>query len=428
MTQLESARAGRLTDEMAAVAAAEGRPPDFVREGVAAGRIVVTRNRLREAAAPVGIGAGLRTKVNANIGTSRDAQDLAAEIEKARVSVSAGADTLMDLSTGGSLQGIRAAVMESARVPLGTVPAYQVAVKAADRGASFCETSADEWFAVVEEQARAGVDFMTVHCGVTIEAKRRMDAGRRILGVVSRGGALSLEWMRFNRAENPFFSQFDRLIELFHEYDVTISLGDGFRPGAGADATDRAQVQELIILGELCERAWKAGVQVMIEGPGHVPLAQIAANVQLEKSLCRGAPFYVLGPLVTDAAPGYDHISAAIGGAVAGAAGADFLCYVTASEHLRLPTVEDVREGVVAARIAAHAADVAKGIPGAAERDAEMSRRRRALDWEGMFTAALDPARARTLRSSSRPSEDDVCTMCGPLCAIKIGAGAKKDL
>ncbi|MBI5527362.1 MAG: phosphomethylpyrimidine synthase ThiC [Deltaproteobacteria bacterium] len=420
MTQLDSARAGRITDEMGAVAAAEGRTPEFIREGAAAGRIVVTRNCARRVAAPIGIGAGLRTKVNANIGTSRDEHDLDAEIEKARVSVSAGADTLMDLSTGGSLAGIRSAVMESASVPLGTVPIYQAAVRAADRGASFCETTPDEWFAVVEEQAREGVDFMTVHCGVTLESKRRADAAGRVLGVVSRGGALTLEWMRFNGRENPFFSQYDRLMEVFHEYDVAISLGDGFRPGAGADATDRAQVQELIILGELCERAWKAGVQVMIEGPGHVPINQIAANVQLEKCLCRGAPFYVLGPLVTDSAPGYDHISAAIGGAVAGAAGADFLCYVTASEHLRLPSVEDVREGVVAARIAAHAADVAKGIPGAAERDAEMSRRRRALDWEGMFAAALDPARARALRSSSRPSEDDVCTMCGPLCAIKM--------
>ena len=422
MTQLEAARAGTITDEMKAVAAAEQRTPEFVRDGVAAGRIVITRNRARKDPAPLGIGEGLRTKVNSNVGTSKDTQSLAQEIEKARVSVEAGADTLMDLSTGGDLAGIRAALMREAHVPVGTVPIYQAAVRAVDRGTSFCEMTTDELFAVIEEQAREGVDFMTVHCGVTTESKRRMDAEGRILNVVSRGGALTLEWMRHNGRENPLFEQYDRLLEICRAYDVTISLGDGFRPGAGADATDRAQVQELVILGELCQRAQAAGVQTMIEGPGHVPLNQIVANIQLQKRLCHGAPFYVLGPLVTDSAPGYDHISAAIGGAIAAAAGADYLCYVTASEHLRLPDVRDVREGVIASRIAAHAADIAKGIPGAAARDAEMSRRRRALDWEGMFAAALDPVKARELRASSRPAEDDVCTMCGPFCAIKVQA------
>jgi phosphomethylpyrimidine synthase len=420
MTQIDSARAGRISEETRLVAASEGRPPEYVRERVAAGRIVVTRNTARTGMTPLGIGEGLRTKINSNIGTSRDRNDLASEIDKARVSVEAGADTIMDLSTGGDLPGVRAAIMKSANIPIGTVPIYQAAVRAFERGKSLVEMTVDEMFGVIEEQAREGVDFMTVHCGVTRETRARMDFEGRLLDVVSRGGAMMLEWMRHNGAENPFFSHYDRLIEICRANDVTISLGDGFRPGSGADATDRAQVQELIILGELCQRAMKAGVQAMVEGPGHVPLDQIEANIKLQKKLCHGAPFYVLGPLVTDCAPGYDHISAAIGGAIAAAAGADFLCYVTASEHLRLPTVDDVREGVVASKIAAHAADIAKGVPGAAGRDAEMSRRRKALDWEGMYRMALDPARARTLRQSSHPSEDDVCTMCGPFCAIKV--------
>jgi phosphomethylpyrimidine synthase len=420
LTRIEAARAGRVTEEVAEAARAERRPAEYVRERVASGRIVVVGNRNRTNLPSLGIGEGLRTKVNSNIGTSRDRHDLAQEIEKARVSVEAGADTVMDLSTGGDLRAVRSAVMAAARVPIGTVPIYQAAVQAFERGKSFVEMTADEMFGVIEEQAREGVDFMTVHCGVTRESRGRMEAEGRILDVVSRGGAMMLEWMRLNDAENPFYMQYDRLLEIFREHEIVISLGDGFRPGAGADATDRAQLQELIILGGLCDRALEAGVQAMVEGPGHVPLDQIEANIKLQKKICHGAPFYVLGPLVTDCAPGYDHISAAIGGAVAASAGADFLCYVTASEHLRLPTVDDVQEGVVASLIAAHAADIVKGVPGAAERDAEMSRRRKALDWEGMYSLAIDPATARSMRESSHPSEDDVCTMCGPFCAIKV--------
>jgi len=420
MTRIEQAVSGKITDEVKIVSEAEKVEPETVRKRLANGRVIIARNRLRGDLVPMGIGEGLKTKINSNVGSSKDAQDLETEIEKARVSVEAGADTIMDLSTGGDLKKIRAEIIRVANVPLGTVPIYEAAVHAVSRSKSFLEMTADEMFQVVEEQAKSGVDFMTIHCGVTREAKARMDAEGRITGVVSRGGALLLEWMRFNKAENPFFEKYDRLLEILREYDITISLGDGFRPGAGADATDRAQIQELIILGELCERALKAGVQAMVEGPGHVPINQIVTNIQLQKRLCHGAPFYVLGPLVTDCAPGYDHISASIGGAIAAAAGADYLCYVTASEHLRLPTVEDVREGVIASKIAAHAADIAKGIPGAAERDAEMSRRRKALDWEGMFKYSLDPVKARALRGSSTPSDSDVCTMCGPFCAIKV--------
>jgi phosphomethylpyrimidine synthase len=425
MTLLQRARSGKLPEEIAKAAAEEGIPPEQLRERVAGGRAVIPRNRRRGEIRPVAIGEGLRVKINANVGTSRDRADIEVELEKARVAVAAGADAVMDLSTGGPIDEIRRAILAECPVPVGTVPLYQAAAGAASRGKSFVELSPDDFFDGILKHAGDGVDFMTVHCGVTREALSRLVREGRRLDIVSRGGSLLAEWMEHNGRENPFFEQYDRLLEICREYDITISLGDGLRPGCLADATDRAQVHELMTLGELTERAWERGVQVMIEGPGHVPLHQIAANVQLQKRLCHGAPFYVLGPLVTDIAPGYDHITSAIGGAIAAWSGADFLCYVTPSEHLRLPTVEDVKTGVIASRIAAHAADIARGIPGAADRDNRMADARRRLDWKAQIELSLDPETARALRGGSPPTVDEaVCTMCADLCAIKTSQKA----
>ncbi|MBI5576556.1 MAG: phosphomethylpyrimidine synthase ThiC [Deltaproteobacteria bacterium] len=425
MTLLHRARTGGIPAEIAKAAAEERIAPERMNELVAAGRAVIPRNRKRRDIRPVAIGEGLRVKINANVGTSRDRADISAELEKTRVAVAAGADAVMDLSTGGPIDGIRKAILAECPVPVGTVPVYQAAADAASRGKSWVELSPEDFFDGILKQAEDGVDFMTVHCGVTREALSRLVREGRRLDIVSRGGSLLAEWMEFNGAENPFFEHYDRLLDICREYDITISLGDGLRPGCLADATDRAQVHELIVLGELTERAWKRDVQVMIEGPGHVPLHQIAANVQLQKRLCHGAPFYVLGPLVTDIAPGYDHITSAIGGAIAAWNGADFLCYVTPSEHLRLPSVEDVRTGVIASRIAAHAADIARGIPGAMERDNMMADARRRLDWKAQIELSLDPETARGMRSGSLPTVDEaVCTMCADLCAIKTSQKA----
>jgi len=425
MTLLHRARSGKLPEEVARAAAEEGVAPEKLRESIAAGRAVIPRNRKRRDIRPVAIGEGLRVKINANVGTSRDRADISVELEKTRVAVAAGADAVMDLSTGGPIDEIRRAILAVCPVPVGTVPVYQAAADAASRGKSWVELSPDDFFDGILKQAEDGVDFMTVHCGVTRDALSRLVREGRRLDIVSRGGSLLAEWMEFNGLENPFFEHYDRLLDICREYDITISLGDGLRPGCIADATDRAQVHELIVLGELTERAWKRDVQVMIEGPGHVPLHQIAANVQLQKRLCHGAPFYVLGPLVTDIAPGYDHITSAIGGAIAAWSGADFLCYVTPSEHLRLPSVEDVRTGVVASRIAAHAADIARGIPGAMEWDNRMADARRRLDWKAQIELSIDPETARGLRSASLPTVDEaVCTMCADLCAIKTSQKA----
>jgi len=425
MTLLERARRGEIPEIIEEAAQGEGIAPARLRDLLAAGRAVIPRNRARRPVRAVAIGEGLRVKVNANVGTSRDRVDVAAEIEKVRVAVAAGADAVMDLSTGGPIDAIRRAVLAACEVPVGTVPIYQVAADAAGRGKSWVELSPDEFFEGVARQAEDGVDFMTLHCGVTREALARLKAEGRRLDIVSRGGSLLAEWMEYNGRENPFFEQYDRLLDICRAFDVTISLGDGLRPGCLADATDRAQIHELMTLGELARRAQDRGVQVMIEGPGHVPLHQIAANVALQKRLCHGAPFYVLGPLVTDIAPGYDHITSAIGGALAAWHGADFLCYVTPSEHLRLPTVEDVRIGVIASRIAAHAADIARGIPGAADRDARMADARRNLDWKAQAELALDPEAVRAIRGASPPAADEtVCTMCADLCAIKTSRKA----
>jgi len=420
VNQLEHAMKVTVTKAMEEVAISEGVEPQFIVAEMAAGHIIIPRNNRHTSIAPIGIGKGLRTKVNANIGTSKDHQNIEEELKKLRVSIEAGADTVMDLSTGGSLDEIRRAIIKESTVPIGTVPIYQAVVETVRSKKAMVHMSADILFKVIEKQAEDRIDFITVHCGLTRESATRLKREGRIMDVVSRGGAFTIEWMAYNKKENPLYEHYDRLLGIAHEYDLTLSLGDGLRPGCLADATDRGQVQELIILGELAERAWAKDVQVMIEGPGHVPINQIASNVQLQKQLCHGAPFYVLGPLVTDIAAGYDHITSAIGGAIAASAGADFLCYVTPSEHLRLPTIEDVKNGVIASKIAAHAADISKGVRGALEKDIKMAKCRKAMDWKQQIKLSLDPTLADQLRSSSQPADKDVCTMCGEFCAIKL--------
>lgn len=418
MTQLEIARSGETSPEMKAVAENEHLDPEFVREGVAAGTIVIPHN-VNRGAKPCGIGAGLRTKVNANIGTSADFPNVEDELEKLKVAIEAGTDAVMDLSTGGDLAAVRKTIIENCPVVLGTVPIYEAAVKSASNG-SVVHMSEDDLFRVIERNAEDGVDFITVHCGVTRESIARLQEQGRVTDVVSRGGAFLVCWMLGNDRENPLYTRFDDLLDICRKHDVTLSLGDGMRPGSLADATDRPQVQELIILGELVDRSRKAGVQAMVEGPGHVPINQIAANVQIEKTLCKGAPFYVLGPLVTDVAPGYDHITSAIGGAIAASVGVDFLCYVTPSEHLGLPGPEEVREGVIAARIAAHAGDIAKGVKGAMDWDCAMSVARKSLDWKKQAEIAIDPIAFSKFRAERATSTEDVCSMCSKYCAMKV--------
>src|SRR3972149_2840013 len=419
MTQLEQARNGTITNEMKQSALKEGVEPNYIRSSVVDGVVIITKNKRHKSIEPLAIGRGLRTKINANIGSSQDRVSLKGELEKLHAAVNAGADAVMDLSTGGQIDEIRKAVMAESRKAVGTVPIYQAALEAVRKGKSFVELDTEEIFDIIEKHAEDGVDFITVHCGVTRRSVEHIKKEGRIMGIVSRGGALTAEWMNFNKRENPLFENYERLLKIAREYDMVLSLGDGLRPGCLADATDRGQIEELVTLGELAQKALAEGVQVMIEGPGHVPINQIEANILLQKRLCHGAPFYVLGPLVTDIAPGYDHITSAIGGAIAGAAGADFLCYVTPSEHLRLPTVEDVKEGVIASKIAAHAADIAKGVKGAMSRDIQMAKRRKALDWKGQIELSINPERARKLRESSLPMESDVCSMCGEFCSMK---------
>ena len=420
MTQLESARKGRITPEMEQVACQEHLDVDLLVQRVAQGAIVIPRNKNRELKEVRGIGQGLRTKVNANIGTSRDFPSVEDELAKLDAAVEAGADTVMDLSTGGDLEFIRQEILRRCPVPLGTVPIYEAAVRIGSERGSITRMTAEDLLDVIERQAKQGVDFMTIHCGVTRETVERLRRQGRIADVVSRGGAFLVTWMLANERENPLYESYDDILAIAREHDVTLSLGDGLRPGCLSDATDRPQVQELIVLGELVRRARDAGVQVMVEGPGHVPLDQIAANVLLEKRLCEGAPFYVLGPIVTDVAPGYDHITAAIGGALAASAGADFICYVTPTEHLGLPTPEDVREGVIAARIAGHAADIVKGVPSALDWDLEMARARKARDWDRQANLSIDPDRARSIRNKRSSADQEVCSMCSEFCAMKI--------
>jgi len=414
-TQRQVALQGKITSQMLEVARSEGKSPEEVRAGVAQGIIVIPFNPLHNPR-PIGIGKGLRTKVNANLGTSPDFPNLEDELKKLEAALKTKADTIMDLSTGGDLRKTRQTLLAHCSVPLGTVPIYQAVAEN--------RMTTDGMFEIIEEQAKDGVDFMTIHCGVTFETIGRLKKHPRLMEVVSRGGAIMMKWILENKEENPFYKYFDRLLEIALKYDITLSLGDGMRPGSILDAGDQAQVQELIVLGDLTKRAWEAGVQVIIEGPGHVPLNQIEAQVKLEKEICKGAPFYVLGPLPTDVAAGYDHISSAIGGAIAAAAGADFLCYVTPTEHLGLPTPEDVKQGVIAARIAAHSADIAKGIEGAKEWDREMSCARKELNWGKQIMLALDPEEAQKIHKQRKSKTEDVCSMCGPYCAMKISSEA----
>ncbi|MFC1666659.1 phosphomethylpyrimidine synthase ThiC [Candidatus Omnitrophota bacterium] len=419
MTQLKLAKLNKISSEMRYIAKHEGIPSDILRKRIKDGRIALIKNSKREAR-PCAVGEGLRTKVNANLGTSQDKAQLKTELNKLRVAIRSGADTVMDLSTGGDIKRLRRAILKHSSVPVGTVPVYQAAIKAHKEKGHISRMRKEDIVEAFEEQASDGVDFFTVHCGVTQATLTLLKRKRRLMPIVSRGGAFLAEWMIVNKKENPLYEYFDDIIAIAKKYDITLSLGDGMRPGSLIDATDRPQIQELIILGELAERARKRDVQVIIEGPGHIPIDQIESNVLIEKKMCNHAPFYVLGPLVTDVAPGYDHIVGAIGGAMAAFYGADFLCYVTPSEHLRIPDKNDIKDGVVASRIAAHVADIAKRIPGALDWDREMSRCRSARDWEGQIKRSIDPAKPTYYRKSAKSKNKDVCTMCSNYCSMKI--------
>lgn len=425
MTRIELAKKGLITDEVKETALIEGISPETLSQDIAQGFSVIPINAHHDIQ-PVGIGRGMSTKINANIGTSKDRMSLDDELKKLDVVIKYKADAVMDLSTGGPIKDIRNLMLRKSTIPVGTVPIYEAAVMVAETRGAIKKMTADDLFQVIEDHGESGVDFVTVHCGLTRKAVERLKNQGRVLDVVSRGGSFLLEWMIYNDQENPLYEHYDRLLEICKKHDMTISLGDGMRPGALADATDRTQIEELLTLGELGDSAVDQGVQVIIEGPGHVPLNQVELNIKLQKEVCSGAPFYVLGPLVTDIGMGYDHITAAIGGAIAAAAGADFLCYVTPSEHVRLPTLDDVREGVIASKIAAHAADIAKGVKGAADRDREMSRRRKRCDWKGQAEMSLDPERVLSWRDEVPPTESEVCSMCGELCAIKTVEAALK--
>jgi len=419
MTHLKQVRAGTITPLLRKIAGEERIPEDRLLELMSSGRVIIPSNLRHSKARPTGIGKRLRTKVNVNLGTSADFPSLEAELEKLAVSLKYETDTVMDLSTGGDIVKIRKSILAKSDVPVGTVPVYQAALAAIERRGSIVNMTEDDLFEVIEAQAQEGVDFMTVHCGLTQKALGRLKAQGRVADVVSRGGAFHLAWMLHNKKENPLYSGYDRLLELAAKYDFTLSLGDGLRPGSVLDATDRPQIEELLTLGELVKRAWERDVQVMVEGPGHIPLDQVEMNIRLQKRVCHEAPFYVLGPLVTDIAAGYDHIVSAVGGAIAAAAGADFLCYVTPAEHLGLPSAEDVREGLMASRIAAHAADIVKGVPGALERDLELSRARKRLDWDAQQKLVLDPDKFEAIRKK-RKTKTGACSMCGDYCAMRI--------
>jgi phosphomethylpyrimidine synthase len=415
---LDDASAGRLTDEMKTVADAEGRTPEFVLRGIASGRIVIPRSPYRYTK-PVGIGKGLRTKVNASIGTSSDIVDIEMEVEKARMAQSSGADTLMELSTGGDFREIRRRVVEATNLSVGSVPLYQAFIEAIRKRGAAVDMTEDDLFAVTEEQAKLGTNFMAIHTGInSICVERLRRQGGRFGGVCSRGGAFMIGWMIHNGKENPLYKDFDYLLDILKEHEVTLSLGNGLRAGAVHDATDRAQIQELIINAELADRAQAAGVQTIVEGPGHIPIDEIEANVKIMKRMTNERPFYMLGPLVTDISPGHDHIVAAVGASLSSAYGADFICYVTPAEHLALPNVEDVRAGVVTARIAAHIGDMIKNHD--REKDLAMGRARRDMDWKTQFQLAIDPETARQMRASRSPTDAQVCTMCGDYCALKI--------
>lgn len=419
-TQMQLARQGIITEAMQIVAQQEGVSEEFIRAGVAEGTIVICANINHKNLVPRGVGKGLKVKVNANIGTSSSFPDIEPELIKLRTAVEAGADAVMDLSTGNNITASRRAIIADSPVMVGTVPIYQATVETIKKRGAVVDMTKEDLFDVIRMQAADGADFMTIHCGITKSVLKALTDEGRIMDVVSRGGSFITGWMLHNGRENPLYEYYDEILDICAEYDVTISLGDGLRPGCLADATDRAQIQELLNLGELTQRAWDKGVQVMVEGPGHMPYNQIAANMQLQKRICHGAPFYVLGPLVTDVAPGYDHITSAIGGTLAAVSGADFLCYVTPAEHLGLPDLNDVREGVIASRIAAHAADLVKGNKQAWQWDNEMAQARKDLDWDKQLRLAIDPVKAAEYRSKKNKSDDEACSMCGDYCAVKI--------
>ncbi|RAP44369.1 phosphomethylpyrimidine synthase [uncultured Methanosphaera sp.] len=419
MTQLEQARKGNITPEMEYVAKKEKIDIEKLRRYIASGKVVIPKNNTTNTL-PTGIGKDLHTKINANIGSSTEMEDINVELEKLDILVKYGADAVMDLSTGPKLHEIRKAIRERTNIPLGTVPIYEAGVETTGNGKAIVDMDDDTIFNTIINQAKEGVDFITVHCGINQDSVKAVDDAERIMGIVSRGGALTAAWIMHNEKENPLYKEFDYLLEICREYDVTLSLGDGLRPGCTNDATDLAQIRELTTLGRLVKRSRAAGVQVMVEGPGHVPITQVKANMQIQKTICDGAPFYVLGPLVTDVAPGYDHITAAIGASIAGASGADFLCYVTPAEHLCIPNKEHVKQGVIASKIAAEVSDIAKEIPSTLQREKEMAIARDNFDWEKQFELAIDGETARKYYESEKTSDDDMCSMCGDFCAIKM--------
>ncbi|MGI6008309.1 MAG: phosphomethylpyrimidine synthase ThiC [Ruminococcus sp.] len=413
---MNAARKGIITDEMKAVAEYEQMNPEEIRRLVSEGRVAIPANKNHKCLKPYGIGDMLRTKINVNLGTSKDCLDMDVELAKVMEAVNMGAESIMDLSSFGDTRTFRCRLTHECPAVIGTVPIYDAVVY---YNKALKSITSDEWIDIVRMHAEDGVDFMTIHCGINKATAERFKKSKRHTNIVSRGGSIIFAWMELTGNENPFFERFDEILEICQQYDVTLSLGDACRPGSIEDAGDVSQIEELVTLGELTTRAWEKDVQIIIEGPGHMPLNQIQANMEIQKTICKGAPFYVLGPLVTDVAPGYDHITAAIGGAIAATYGASFLCYVTPAEHLRLPTLEDVKEGIIASKIAAHAADIAKGIKGAAKWDHDMSEARRNLDWERQFELAMDSEKARRYRAESTPEREDTCTMCGKMCAVR---------
>ena len=415
-TQMDAAKQGIVTEEMKKVAAKENIAVEELVKLIAKGQVIIPANKNHKCLDPNGIGDRLRTKINVNLGTSRDCMDLDMEMEKVNAAVKLGAEAIMDLSSFGDTQKFRRKLTAECPATIGTVPIYDAVVY---YHKALKDITTQEWLDIVKMHAEDGVDFMTIHCGINKATAKRFRDNKRLMNIVSRGGSIIYAWMEMTGNENPFYEHYDEILDICREYDVTMSLGDACRPGCLEDASDISQIEELITLGELTRRAWEKDVQVMIEGPGHMPINQIQANMEIQKTICKGAPFYVLGPLVTDIAPGYDHITAAIGGAMAATYGASFLCYVTPAEHLRLPDLDDVKEGIIASRIAAHAADIAKGVPGAIDWDHKMDVARKKLDWEEMFALAIDPDKARRYRESSKPEKEDTCSMCGNFCAVK---------
>ena len=415
-TQMDAAKQGIVTEEMKKVAAKENIAVEELVKLIAKGQVIIPANKNHKCLEPNGIGDRLRTKINVNLGTSRDCVDLDMEMEKVNAAVKLGAEAIMDLSSFGDTQKFRRKLTAECPATIGTVPIYDAVVY---YHKALKDITTQEWLDIVKMHAEDGVDFMTIHCGINKATAKRFRDNKRLMNIVSRGGSIIYAWMEMTGNENPFYEHYDEILDICREYDVTMSLGDACRPGCLEDASDISQIEELITLGELTRRAWEKDVQVMIEGPGHMPINQIQANMEIQKTICKGAPFYVLGPLVTDIAPGYDHITAAIGGAMAATYGASFLCYVTPAEHLRLPDLDDVKEGIIASRIAAHAADIAKGVPGAIDWDHKMDVARKKLDWEEMFELSIDPDKARRYRESSKPEKEDTCSMCGNFCAVK---------